>query len=155
MPIKNYSTIISVERTVAEIEKTLAKHGAKAILKEYDVSGRVTALNFIIDFEGMNMPFRLPLDIKALMEVINNQIDNPKEKEGRIQKKYKNDMEYARKVGWRIIRDWVDAQMAFVDLKQVKVQEAFLSYVYDMTEHKTFYKKLEENKFKSLPLLDK
>ena len=156
LPIKNYSTTINVERTVAEIEKILAKHGASAILKEYDVAGRVTAVNFIIKvFEGQSIPFRLPLDIQALMEVINYQIDHPDPKEGRIQRKYKNDMDYARRVGWRIMRDWIDAQMTLIDLKQVTVQQVFLPYAYDMLEKKTFYEKLNESKFKNLPMLDK
>jgi hypothetical protein len=156
MPIKNYSTTIGVEQTIAQIEKILAKHGARAILKEYDVSGRVTAVNFIAEiFEGKSIPFRLPLDVQALMEVINHQIDHPNPKEGRIGRKYKNDMDYARRVGWRIIRDWVDAQMTMIDLKQVSVPQVFLSYAYDSTDQKTFFQKMSEGKFKNLPLLDK
>ena len=156
MPIKNYSTTIGVEQTVAQIEKILAKHGASAILKEYDASGRVTAVNFIIKvFEGQSIPFRLPLDVQALMQVINYQIDHPQENEGRIERKHKNDMDYARRVGWRIMRDWIDAQMTLIDLKQVTVQQVFLPYAYDMLEKKTFYEKLSEGNFKNLPLLDK
>ena len=156
MPIKNYSTSIGVEQTIAQIEKILAKHGARAILKEYDVSGRVMAVNFIAEvFEGQSVPFRLPLDIQALMEVINYQIDHPKEHEGRIERKHKNDMDYARRVGWRIIRDWVDAQMMMIDLRQVTIPQIFLSYAYDGNDKKTFFQKLSEGKFKNLPLLDK
>jgi hypothetical protein len=156
MPIKNYSTNIGLERTIAEIEKILAKHGARAILKEYDVSGRVTAVNFIAEvFEGQSVPFRLPLDVQALMEVINHQIDHPQKHEGKIEHKYKNDMDYARRVGWRIIRDWVDAQMTMIDLRQVTIPQVFLSYAYDSTDQKTFFQKMTEGKFKNLPLLDK
>ena len=155
MPIKNYSTKIGVERTILQIEKILALHGAKAIMKEYDGAGRVTAVNFIVDFlEGKSIPFRLPLDVQALMEKINHDIDNPQEREGRIPSTRKNDMEYARRVGWRIIKDWIDAQMALVDLKQAKITEVFLPYAYDALKKKTFYKALEENNFKSLPLLE-
>jgi len=155
MPIKNYSTTISVERTISQIEKILALHGAKAIMKEYDGAGKVTAVNFIVDFlEGRSIPFRLPLNVQALMEKINYDIENPQEREGRIPSTRKNDMEYARRVGWRIIKDWIDAQMALVDLKQVKITQVFLPYAYDTLNRKTFYEALEENNFKSLPLLE-
>jgi len=155
MPIKNYSTTISVERTISQIEKILALHGAKAIMKEYDDAGKVTAVNFIVDFlEGRSIPFRLPLNVQALMEKINYDIENPQEREGRIPSTRKNDMEYARRVGWRIIKDWIDAQMALVDLKQVKITQVFLPYAYDTLNRKTFYEALEENNFKSLPLLE-
>jgi len=155
MPIKNYSTKIGVERTISQIEKILALHGAKAIMKEYDGVGRVTALNFIVDFlEGQSIPFRMPLDVQALMEKINYDIDNPQKREGRIPSTRKNDMEYARRVGWRIIKDWIDAQMALVDLKQAKIIQVFLPYAYNALNKKTFYEVLEENNFKSLPLLE-
>lgn len=156
MPIKNYSTTIGVEKTISEIEHTLAKHGAKAILKEYDVSGRPTAINFIIDMvEGKTLPYRLPIDIKAAMEKINYDIEHPQKGEGRIERKRKNDMDYARRVAWRCLKNWVDAQMAQVDFKQIKVQQLFLPFAYDMLTKKTFFEVLEEKQFRDLPLLEK
>jgi hypothetical protein len=88
------------------------------------------------------------------MEKINYDIDNPQEREGRIPSTRKNDMEYAQRVGWRIIKDWIDAQMALVDLKQAKIIQVFLPYAYDALKKKTFYESLEESNFKSLPLLE-
>ena len=155
MPIKNYSTRISVEITISQIEKILSSHGATAIMKEYDKAGKVTAMNFIVDYsEGKSIPFRVPLNVQALMEKINYDIDHPQRREGRIPSTRKNDMDYARRVGWRIIRDWIDAQMAFVDMGQVKITQVFLAYAYDGLKKKTFYEVLEENNFNSLPLLE-
>lgn len=48
MSLKNYTTSISVEKTIGEIEQILAKHGAKKILKDYDASGNITAVSFMI-----------------------------------------------------------------------------------------------------------
>lgn len=155
MPVKNYSTTISVERTISEIETNLAKHGAKAILKEYDVAGRPIAINFIIEMiEHKTLPYRLPIDIRAAMEKINYDIEHPQKHEGRIERKRKNDMDYARRVAWRCLKNWVDAQMAQVDFKQIRIQQIFLPFAYDMITHKTFFEKLEEHKFKDLPMLD-
>jgi hypothetical protein len=63
-------------------------------------------------------------------------------------------MDYARRVSWRCLKDWVDAMMAQIDFRQVKIQQIFLPYAYDMLSKKTYYELLEEKKFKDLPLLD-
>ena len=34
----------------------------------------------------------------------------------------------ARRVAWRIVRDWVEAQMAIVELEMAKVDQVFLPY---------------------------
>ena len=44
MPILDYTTKVSVAKTVAEIEDKLAKAKAEAILKEYDSDRTVSAL---------------------------------------------------------------------------------------------------------------
>jgi rRNA maturation protein Rpf1 len=46
MGIKNWSTKITVEKTIMEIENILAKHGATHIFKMYDNKGTPTALAF-------------------------------------------------------------------------------------------------------------
>jgi hypothetical protein len=39
--IKNYTTDIPVERTIAEIQKILAQNGARGIALEYDEQGNI------------------------------------------------------------------------------------------------------------------
>lgn len=46
MPLLNYTTKVSTDKTVGEIQKMLAKAGAKAILSEYDNDGEVSAVSF-------------------------------------------------------------------------------------------------------------
>jgi hypothetical protein len=48
MLLLNYTTKVSIEKTVGEIHKCLATHGANAILSEYDDKGKVIALSFNI-----------------------------------------------------------------------------------------------------------
>jgi hypothetical protein len=61
MPILDYSTKVSVAKTVAEIESKLAKAKAEAILKEYDSDRIVSAFSFRIRIEFGVLTFLLTL----------------------------------------------------------------------------------------------
>jgi len=52
--------------------------------------------------------------------------------------------EHALKVSWRIIKDWVEAQMAIVEANLADVAEVFLAYA--ITKHgTTLYKEMQSN----------
>jgi hypothetical protein len=48
MPILNYTTSIDSHRTISEVQRLLAKHGARGVLVEYDGQGDPVALAFIL-----------------------------------------------------------------------------------------------------------
>ena len=52
--------------------------------------------------------------------------------------KVKADREQAERTAWRNIRDWILAQMAFVEAGNVEVDEVFLPYLTD-GKGKTLY----------------
>ena len=52
--------------------------------------------------------------------------------------KVKPDREQAERTAWRNIRDWILAQMAFVEAGNVEVDEVFLPYLTD-GKGKTLY----------------
>jgi hypothetical protein len=151
--ILNYTTEIPVERTIGEIEKLLAQSGADKILKEYDGKGGVTSISFRIETSHGSLPFRLPMNEAAVMQVINNQTgEYHRVKRGgmarNIPQRFYNDHEQARRVGWRIIKDWLEAQLALLFLQMVKVEEIFLPYMYNERTGKTMFQSLEERNFK-------
>ena len=154
----NYTTQIPVDRTIGEIETILAREGAKKILKDYDGSGNLTAVSFMVKTDKGLMPFKLPMNVRAVMQVINDQTNQYVTKSyGRkrvVPKRYYNDLEQARRVGWRIIKDWIQSQMAMVTLNMVKIQEVFLPYVLGI-DGKTLYEHLEGIDFKGYLLEDK
>jgi len=152
--ILNYTTQISVEKTIAEIEKMLAESGANKILKEYDNDGKISAISFVIQTEKGNISFKLPMNEKAVMQTINNQTkEHKKTKYGQqriIPKKFYNDYDQARRVGWRIIKDWLEAQLALYFLQMVKIEEIFLPYMYNKVTNQTMFQMLEEKGFDNL-----
>ena len=60
----------------------------------------------------------LPANIEGVLKVFAKQ-------------KVKADREQAERTAWRNIRDWVLAQMAFVEAGNVEVDEVFLPYLTD------------------------
>ena len=157
MGILNFSTTIPVEKTVAEIEKLLSQNKAQRILKEFDGAGSLTSISFIISTEYGPMPIKLPMNVRAVMQVINNQAREytvrGRTKSRLVPKRFIDDMEQAKRVGWRIIKDWLEAQCALLQLQMVKVQEIFLPYVV-MKDGKTFYEQIEDRKFNGMLLLE-
>ena len=74
--IKNFSIEVPVVRTVAEIEKMLAMHGAKKIMKEYGVDMEITTLVFSIETKYGEMPVKLPIKSDKVFEVFKKQVSD-------------------------------------------------------------------------------
>lgn len=154
MGILNYTTQIPVEKTIQEIETLLAQSGVSKILKDYDNSGNINSISFIISTEKGELPFKLPMNLRAVMQVINNQTGERKKtrygSQRVIPQRFYNDEEQARRVGWRIIKDWLEAQLALIFLQMVKLEEIFLPYMYNSKSDKTMFEMLEDKGFGNL-----
>lgn len=118
------STEISPEKTIAEIEEVLIRYGANAVLKEYS-SGVIEAVSFRVKVNAQDIPFRLPCRWKA----IENLFIKRSRRTWRSDAQKKSDADKARRVAWRQIFRWVQAQLALVDTEMVKVEEVFFPYI--------------------------
>ncbi len=119
MALKNYTTRVPATRSVNEIQEMLQKHGASGCLMDYETgTGKIASLAFKVDINGQPWGFRLPLRWREAQAVMRAQ---------RISK-WRDD-DYCYRVAWRILRHWVDIQMAIVELDIVQIQEVFLPYV--------------------------
>ncbi|WP_251205863.1 hypothetical protein [Acetatifactor aquisgranensis] len=139
MAILNYTTTVDSFKTVSEIEYILMKHNAKSIMKNYD-GGTITGLSFLIDTGLQQVPVRLPVKVDECLRVLK------KEKRENPRKQIKDTMDQAERVAWRILKDWVEAQMALLDIEMVKFEEIFLPYI-ETGNGRTIYEQLEEQRF--------
>lgn len=116
MPLLNYTTKVNVYTTLGDIQGQLVKHGAKKIMQDYDDHGRIAALTFLIDTPAGMRGIRLPANVDKVHAVLHRQ-------------KVKCDREQAERVAWRIVKDWVEAQMAILESEMVQMDEIFLPYM--------------------------
>lgn len=116
MPLLNYTTKVNVFATLGEIQEILVKHGAKKIIQDYDDAGNIAALMFGIDTPAGLRGVRLPANVDAVHAVLAKQ-------------KVKCDREQAERVAWRIVKDWVEAQMAILESEMVQLDQIFLPYM--------------------------
>jgi hypothetical protein len=52
----------------------------------------------------------------------------------------------ASRVAWRIIKDWVDAQLAIIETEMVTLEQVFLPYM-QVKDNKTLYEVMIEKRF--------
>lgn len=125
MPLLNYTTKVNVYTTLGEIQGQLVAHGAKKIVQDYDEDGHIAALSFLIDTPAGPRGIRLPANVDAVHAVLTRQ-------------KVKCDRDQAERVAWRIVKDWVEAQMAILESEMVQMDEIFLPYMVDKSGQTLF-----------------
>ncbi len=138
MAILNYTTTVDAFKTVSEIEYNLMKHKAKSIMKEYN-GEQIVALSFLIDTGRQQIPVKLPVKINECYEILKREKKNGS-------RNVKATMDQAERTAWRILKDWVAAQMALLDIEMVKFEEIFLPYIVD-TSGRTMFERLEQQQF--------
>ncbi len=137
MAILNYTTIIDPEQTIAEIQKALTSHGVSAMMTEYD-GRQVSAVSFRMTIDGRNITFKLPCNWRAVREIFKDQgITSVKHKD-------KNLDNQAIRTAWRVLKVWIDAQLALVEINMVTIPQVFLPYA--MTKDgQTLFEKVASN----------
>lgn len=133
MPIKNYTTEVSEEKTVSEIMALLAVKGARSIRIDYDEQNRPTAVGFVIflkvasgDDFGVPVPFKLPCNFDGVFRAMCGEF-----KDQRARWKFERNPEsrkQARRTAWRIVKNWVEAQMAMVEADCAALAQVFMPY---------------------------
>ena len=145
MAIKNYASEKSLDAIFAELQRALGSHGAKQISYDYGDDGKVHGVQFVIKVNGRFIPIKLPARVEKAQAVLKRQWD-----ESTISHKRGRENTYgygqAYRVAWRNILDWVQAQMALLEIGMAKIEEVFLPYMQDR-QGLTFFERMEERGF--------
>ena len=131
MPIKNYTTKVPTLQTIGEIQGILASHGARKVMMDYSEDGHVEAVSFMIETACGPRGFILPARVEAVAGTLARQ-------------KVKCDYTTAENVAWRIVKDWIEAQMAFIESEQATLDEVFLPYMAN-NDGTTLYQAFQKN----------
>lgn len=132
--ILNYTTSIRATKTVGEIQVILAKHGAKSISIEFAPDAEPAAVSFTIGIPGGgDVRFRLPCQVEGVASAM---------REARVLDR-RDPVGHARRVAWRIVKDWVEAQLALVQARQAVMAQVFMPYAIDEKSGATMWQMFE------------
>ena len=118
--IKNYTSSQAVSVTVQQIQKVLARVGAKRVMFDYHQDGELSSVAFFIDTPKGKVAVKLPARVEKVAQVMYGSQELTKKQE-----------EQTKRTTWKNIQDWIDAQVALIETEMVKVEEVFLPYIVD------------------------
>jgi hypothetical protein len=123
MPILNYTTRINPDRSVSEIQRILARHGATRVMVEYGGGGHPVGLTFLAPTKFGDRPFRLPAQIAGVERALARDASK-----GKVPKRLAT-RDQAARVAWRVLKDWVESQLAIVEAGLASLDEVMLAYL--------------------------
>jgi len=120
MPLLNYTTSVASDRTIMQVQQKLARAGARQVMTEYGPGGAAVGIAFAIETPHGERRYHLPADVAAVAQVMRADSDVP----NRLRSP-----EQAERVAWRIIKDWLEAQLAIVETQMVSFDQVMLPYM--------------------------
>lgn len=153
MKLKDYTSQVPVQATVARIEMALAKAGVTGIQKQYDGFGGLSAICFSVATEDQrpgggslrSVTVRLPVNVDAVEKVLKADIKRPRKGTALRVK------EQAQRTAWKLMQDWVEVQLSLIKMQQAEWLQVFLPYLYDVRSQQDFFTQLKAGGFKALP----
>ncbi|HEY8560473.1 MAG TPA: hypothetical protein VIL74_08855 [Pyrinomonadaceae bacterium] len=136
--LKNYTTSVPAMQSVGEIQAILAKHGITDIGLKF-ADGKPTGITFTAFLLGKPQKFEIECKAQAVLGVL---------QASKVEPRYRT-VDHATNVGWRILKDLIDAQMASVAIEQMELAQAFFGFALDASG-KTSYQIFIENRQKQL-----
>lgn len=136
MPLLNYTTTVTVDRTAAKIQAHLVKAGARGIAYEYDEDGELVGMSFAVRAAYGDQTYSLPANVDRVRAVLLKQ---------RVPKRYST-VEHAGRVAWKILHDWVGAQLALIQTETVGLDQVMLPYAHADAQGTTVYDRFVEQR---------
>jgi hypothetical protein len=115
----NYTTTVAVARTIGQVQGLLVEAGARQVMTDYDPVGRAVGIAFAIHTGQGVRTFILPVLSERVEAVL---------KRDKVPARYATP-EHAERVAWRIVKDWVEAQLAIIRTEMVTLDQVMLPYM--------------------------
>lgn len=137
MSVLNYTTQIAAAKTIGEVQSLLAKHGANRIAVDY-TDGQPSGLTFALTTPHGPRLFTLPVDVDAMHRLLVAEHEAGRLKGGRSNAVMRS-REQAERVAWRVIKDWLAAQLALVQTEMAAMDQVMLPYLHADQSGRTLY----------------
>jgi hypothetical protein len=119
----NYTTVIAASKTAGECIAMLAEHGADQIGMSY-ADKKPVGLTFRVETVHGHRQFSLPVNVEGVFRALVRANHT-----GGIPPKYAS-REQAERTSWRVLKDWLEVQLALVDAGIAELEESMLAYVH-------------------------
>jgi len=123
---KAYTTTIDAKRTAGECVALLTDAGADHVslsMRERQPVG----IGFTLDTTAGKRHFELPVNVKGVHAML-MRADRAGEFASLRKGPWVTSEQHALDVAWRVVRDWLDAQLALIAAELVTISEAFTAY---------------------------
>ena len=124
----NYTTAIPARRTAGECIDLLAEAGAHAVSVTY-TDREPAGLAFRLDTAGGRRDFTLPVDSAAMQAVLRKELRENRPHVSRAALDRMLTAGHARDVAWRVVRDWLEAQLALIAAQMASLDQVMLPYL--------------------------
>jgi hypothetical protein len=124
MPILNYTTSIAANKSAAEVQQILARHGASQVSLMYE-GGEPAELAFTIETPYGLRDFQLPANAAGVRAALDKAM---RARQLAASAKLR-DPQQANRIAWRILKDWVEAQLAIIEAGMSTMDEVMLPYL--------------------------
>jgi hypothetical protein len=143
--LKNYTSTVSIDRSVTMIEHCLVSAGAQHIAKSYNEKKDLARIIFQMEVApGQPRMFKLPVRWDKVFKKMWRDVLKPhKGTEDRVR-------DQAQRTAWKLLYDMVAVQVSNILIEQQDAAEAFLPYLYNGKTDRTLYEAAKENGFKAL-----
>lgn len=136
-----HSTDVNPSKTILEITTYLVRMGALSVMTHYDEKTREpSGVFFQMKISGNVVPFMLPARIEPIYAILHA---------GRYGAQAPKDMDQAKRVAWRQIYRWIQAQTALIETGMVDAAEAMTPFV-QVGPNETLYQKAVAGGFQRL-----
>lgn len=117
--IANKGTSVSAVKSVGEIQAMLAEARASSLMIDYR-DGEPIGLSFQLTKGGQSLSFRLPCNWEGTLAAMKRE------------KKCPRNLcmpDQAKRVTWRVLREWLRAQLTLVETGASSIEEVMIPYL--------------------------
>lgn len=132
MALKNTYIKLPAINYINDAQVALIKAGAAGIQTAFE-EGRIIGIAFTLPIKGQLVQFKLPVNWRNFQRVLKGE-RNPRAK----------DDDYAYRVAWACTKDWIEAQMAFVESENVTIPQVFLPFAVT-NDGDTLFEKIDKS----------
>lgn len=142
---KNYTTTVEATKTATECMSLLARHRARQVSIDYDDDGQPAGLSFTMTTSWGPRQFAMPVNVAGTQKRLRIECDKgsspvgPRHTTG----------EHARRVAWRVMKDWLDAQLAIIDAGLAELAEIMLPWM-RVDPGRTMWQAYQEHELREL-----